>query len=93
MALQFDWHEHKAKLNLRKHQVSFEESKTIFDDPLFITLLDEEHSQDEERYLTIGESHLNRLLLVAHTEHDEYVRLISARKATAHERRFYETGF
>jgi hypothetical protein len=93
MVLEFEWDNHKASLNYRKHGVSFDEAKTIFDDPLFITLLDEEHSFDEERYITLGISHLNHLLLAAHTERNEQIRLISARKATAQERRFYESEF
>ncbi len=93
MALEFEWDSYKASLNYKKHGVSFEEAKTIFDDPLFITLLDEEHSFDEERYITLGISHLNRLLLAAHTERNERIRLISARKATTPERRFYESEF
>ncbi len=91
MDSQFQWNEDKAKSNLKKHQVSFEEASTIFNDPLFITFLDEEHSFDEDRYLTIGLSNLNRLLLIAHTDREGQIRIISARKATNHERKFYET--
>jgi uncharacterized DUF497 family protein len=90
MNLQFEWDPEKAKINLKKHQVSFEEASTIFDDPMFITFLDEEHSIDEERYITIGVSKINRLLLVAHADRLGKVRIISARKATKNEQRFYE---
>ena len=90
MSLQFDWNPEKAASNLKKHEVSFEEAATVFDDPAFITLLDEAHSHSEERYLTIGLSASNRLLLIAHAERAGKVRLISARKATKNERRFYE---
>ena len=90
MSLQFDWNPEKAASNLKKHEVSFEEVATVFDDPAFITLLDEAHSHSEERYLTIGLSASNRLLLIAHAERAGKVRLISARKATKNERRFYE---
>lgn len=90
MSLRFEWDADKAARNFKKHEVSFEEAATVFDDPAFITLLDETHSHDEERYLTIGLSAANRLLLIAHTEHEEQIRLISARKATKNERQFYE---
>ncbi len=92
MGLKFEWDEKKAKSNRSKHQVTFEEASTIFDDPLFITLLDIEHSTDEERYITIGVSNKNQLLLVAHTDSGGQIRIISARKATNNERRFYEEG-
>ncbi len=90
MSLRFERNLDKAASNLKKHEVSFEEAATVFGDPAFITLLDEAHSHDEERYLTIGLSSANRLLLIAHTEHEEQTRLISARKATKNERQFYE---
>lgn len=92
MSLQFDWDTGKAQNNLHKHQVSFEEACTIFDDPMFITFLDAEHSLDEERYITIGFSQSNRLLLVAHAERQGHIRMISARKATKHEQTFYAEG-
>jgi hypothetical protein len=86
----FDWNPEKAKANLLKHQVNFDEASTIFDDPQFITFLDEEHSADEERYITIGLSNKNRLLMVAHTERSENIRIISARKVTKNEEKFYQ---
>lgn len=89
MAYQFEWNPAKAKTNLAKHEVSFEEARTVFDDPMFITVLDDEHSQDEQRYITIGLSANNRLLMVAHTERDDHIRIISARKATKNEEKFY----
>jgi uncharacterized protein len=89
MAHQFEWNPAKAKTNLAKHEVSFEEASTVFDDPMFITVLDDEHSQDEQRYITIGLSANNRLLMVAHTERENRVRIISARKATKNEEKFY----
>lgn len=85
-----EWDPVKAEINLKKHQVSFEEASTVFDDPLFITFLDVEHSDDEERYITLGLSQRNRLLLIAHTDREGIIRIISARKATNKERRFYE---
>jgi uncharacterized DUF497 family protein len=84
------WDPVKARTNLKKHGVSFEEASTVFDDPLFITFLDVEHSLDEERYITLGLSQRNRLLLVAHTDREGAIRIISARKATENERGFYE---
>lgn len=90
MGLQFEWNPEKAASNFKKHEVAFEEAATVFDDPAFITLLDEAHSLTEGRYLTIGLSANNRLLLIAHTEREGQIRLISARKATKNERQFYE---
>ena len=90
MNQQFEWDPVKARLNLTKHEISFEEASTVFDDPLFITFLDEEHSTDEERYITLGLSNSNTLLLIAHTDREGTIRIISARKATKNERRFYE---
>ena len=89
MSYQFEWDPSKASRNLAKHEVSFDEASTIFDDNMFITLLDEDHSQTEERYITIGLSNKKRLLLVAHTEREDRIRIISARKATKNEEKFY----
>jgi uncharacterized DUF497 family protein len=75
--------------NAEKHGVSFEEAQTVFDDPMFITVVDDEHSVDEERYITVGLSSRGRLLLVAHSDRGGVIRLISARKATRREERFY----
>jgi hypothetical protein len=90
MMLHFEWDTEKASTNLQKHQVGFDEASPIFDDPQFITFLDEEHSVDEERCITIGLSNKNRLLMVAHTERNEDIRIISARKATKNEEKFYQ---
>ncbi len=90
MGQQFEWDPNKANLNLQKHRVSFEEACTVFDDPLFITFLDEAHSSDEERYITLGLSKMKQLLLIAHTDREGTIRIISARKATKNEQRFYE---
>ncbi len=89
MKRHFEWDDDKARTNLQKHGAGFDEASTIFDDPLFITALDEEHSFDEERYITIGLSSKQRLLMVAHTERNENIRIISARKATKNEEKFY----
>ena len=90
MKVTVEWDPVKAEANLKKHRVSFEEASTVFDDPLFITFLDVEHSIDEERYITLGLSRRSRLLLIAHTDREGAIRIISARKATKNERRFYE---
>ena len=87
--LRFEWDETKAAKNIEKHRVSFDEAATVFDDPMFITFIDEEHSVDEERYITIGLSKQGRLLMVAHTDREGRIRIISARKATKTERQFY----
>ena len=75
--------------NIEKHGVTFEEARTVFDDPLFITVVDDEHSVDEERYITLGISNQGHLLMVAHTDRDGKIRVISARRATKNEERFY----
>jgi uncharacterized protein len=86
------WDKNKADANLRKHQISFEEAESVFDDPLAITLSDELHSFDEKRFVTVGESKIGRLILVCHTIGKESVRIISARKPTRGERKDYEHG-
>jgi len=88
--LQFEWDEDKAKSNLKKHKVSFEEGKTVFNDPYLLTFPDNDHSNYEERFIDIGTSIRQRVLVAVHTEREELIRLISCRKATATERRFYE---
>jgi uncharacterized DUF497 family protein len=90
VAIHFEWHPEKARGNLKKHRVDFEEASTIFNDPQFITFLDDEHTQDEERFITIGLSNKNRLLMVAHTEQNDKIRIISARRATKNEEKFYQ---
>lgn len=91
----FSWNEHKAQRNLKKHGVSFDEAMLVFNDPLALTLSDDDHGEDEERWITLGTVGPHRLLLVVHTmleiQDNHYsVRLISARKATPHEIRQYE---
>ncbi len=90
MKANFEWDPNKALGNVRRHQVPFEEAATIFDDPEFITVVDEAHSVDEERCITIGLSGIGRLLVVAHTERGDAIRIISARKATKNEEKFYQ---
>lgn len=88
----FEWDEDKAAANLAKHDVSFDEAETVFDDPLYIDFYDPDHSDDEHRYIVIGESSQSRLLMVSYTERDEVTRLISAREVTRSEREVYEEG-
>ena len=88
--MQVEWDPKKAKLNNRKHKVSFEEAVTVFYDPLSATFYDEDHSVKEQRFITVGFSSQNRLLVVSHTERGSTLRIISARRATAHERKKHE---
>ena len=91
MAFRFHWDPTKARANLTKHGVSFEEAATVFGDPLSLTIVDPEHSTPvEARFLILGQSASERLLVVAHTETGDDIRLISARLATRRERRDYE---
>lgn len=90
--MEFEWNPNKAALNLEKHDVSFQEATTVSDDALSITFPDPDHSIGENRYVIIGISRFEQLLVVAHTDRGEKVRIISARKATRQERRFYEKG-
>ena len=87
---EFEWDDEKAKSNLKKHRVAFEEGATIFNDPIIATIPDPDHSEDEERFISIGRSVQNRLLVLVHTFRDERIRLISCRKATTAERKTYE---
>ena len=90
MQLRFEWHEGKAANNLKKHGISFEEAKTVFNDPLSITIADDQHSDNEERYIDIGLSSQGQLLVVVYTERQANIRIISCRKATNAERKIYE---
>ena len=88
--MEFEWDREKAKRNLRKHKVSFDEAMTVFYEPLSATFDDPNHSTDEERLITIGYSSRSRLLVVSHTERGKTIRIINARPATAHERKRHE---
>lgn len=88
--LKFEWDVRKSTANLRKHGVSFEEAATVFGDPLALTFADPDHSIREARFITIGQSYRHLLLVVAHVERGKTMRIISARKATKHERTIYE---
>jgi uncharacterized DUF497 family protein len=92
MSLAFEWDEKKAKQNLKKHGVSFEEAGTVFGDPLARTIHDPAHSEEEDRFVTLGASHGQRLLVVVFTERGDKIRLISARVATRREKKDYEEG-
>ena len=87
MGLRFEWDEQKAKQNLRKHGVSFEEAATVFGDPFSMTIADPLHSTAEQRWVTMGSTHRQRLVVVVHTNRGSTIRLISARKATRRERK------
>ena len=90
--MRFVWDAAKAAENLAKHGVSFEEASTVFRDPLSQTGRDPDHSLDEERFIVFGLSTTGRLLIVAHVERNDTIRIISARAATAGERTIYEEG-
>lgn len=92
MALRFSWDPRKAAGNERKHDVTFEEAVTAFGDSLSVTIPDPDHSVHERRCLLLGVSKLNRLLVVAHAERGDDMRIISARLATRRERFRYEAG-
>ncbi len=85
----FVWDPRKAKGNLAKHGISFDEAKTLFDDDLFLVFADPDHSGEENRFIIMGQSKRRRLLLVAYTERSDAIRIISAREATRHERQIY----
>ena len=86
----FEWDDAKAAGNLKKHRVSFDEAVSVFGDSQAITFVDTEHSESEDRSRTYGISSKGRLLVVVHTERKNYVRIISARKATKYEKSIYE---
>ena len=86
MALLFEWDGRKAAGNLRKHRIDFAEAATVFADPLSITIPDPDHSEEEERFVTLGMSTAQRLLVVVHTVRRERIRLITARTTTRRER-------
>jgi uncharacterized protein len=90
----FEWDAKKARENLRKHRIGFDEAKTVLGDPLLLTYPDESHSETEERSISIGLSARRRVLLVVHTERPDttgwVIRIINCRKATSLERKVYE---
>lgn len=89
--IKFEWNDAKAVANLKNHQITFEEAKSVFFDEFGVQFFDEDHSADEERFLILGMSSRAKLLLVCHCERDQgsTIRIISARKATKRESAFY----
>jgi uncharacterized protein len=90
--MSFQWNEGKAASNWSKHGISFSEAETVFDDSLYIDFYDTDNSEDEDRYLIVGMSNEDRLLIVSYTERGSWVRIISAREVTKSERRIYESS-
>ena len=89
--LDFEWDSSKAALNKEKHEISFDEARSVFFDEYAQQFYDSENSDEEDRFLMLGKSVKSRILIVVHCERDggETIRIISARKATAKERKFY----
>ena len=89
--LKFEWDENKNQTNIEKHSISFEEASSVFEDTDALIISDEEHSQNEDRFVLIGFSYKFNLLVVCHCyrQNEEVVRIISARKATKNERKEY----
>jgi len=90
--MKFEWDPRKADSNLKKHGVSFQEAASVLGDDLSITYYDPGHSSREHRFITVGTSRTGRVLVVAHTDRGDNIRIISARKTTRRERRYYEEG-
>lgn len=90
MALEFEWDPAKARVNVRKHGVSFEEAATVFGDPLSVTISDPLHSTDEQRFIIVGRSRQGRIIVVVHVDRGHRIRIISARPAARREKRKYE---
>ena len=90
--MKFEWDPPKDAANLRRHGIGFREAATVFGDPFATTFPDMDHSISEERFLTVGASANGRLMVVAHTEVEGIIRIISARLVTRSEREFYEKG-
>lgn len=89
--MKFEWDSNKERANVEKHGISFAEASTVFSDPLATTIPDPDHSEGESRFVTMGHSVNNRLIVVSHTEEGDTVRIITAREATSHERKAYES--
>jgi len=92
MATEFEWDEDKARANLSNHGVTFQEARTVFNDPLYVDFYDPDHSEDEDRFIVIGQSQQRRLLFVSYLERGNRTRLISARETTRREKETYEKG-
>ncbi len=93
--MRFEWDPKKNEINQRKHGISFEEAQEIFEDPLHLSILDQRFSYYEERWITIGQTRKQKIVVTAHmyfdAEGEEVIRIISAREATANEQKQYET--
>lgn len=91
--IKFEWDENKNRINKKKHHISFEEAKTVFDDVEALIIDDPDHSQEEERFIILGFSNRANLLVVCHCyrANDSVIRLISARKATRRESEQYHS--
>ena len=89
--IDFEWDPRKARTNLREHGVSFHDAATVLRDPLGVTIYDPDHSEEEDRYITIGTSGSGRLLMVAHTDRGDRIRIINARELTRAEREAHES--
>ena len=90
--MRFEWNEAKSKSNLAKHEVSFQEAATVLGDPLSVTIPDPMHSQEEDRFITTGVSSSLNTIVVVHADRSDAIRIVSARRATARERKKYEEG-
>ncbi len=90
--MEFEWNPEKEQANIEKHGVDFAEATTVFVDPLELTIADPDHSVGEFRFLSMGRSSRNRILVVSYTERQERIRIVSARIASPKERRQYESG-
>jgi len=95
--MKFEWDRNKESINIQKHGITFEQASYVFTDPFALNRYDEEHSEDEERWVLLGKSFNTTILLVAHTFRDnngkEFVRIISARKATKKEEKAYKERY
>ncbi len=90
--MEFEWNPEKEQSNVEKHGIDFTEAATVFGDPLELTIADPDHSVGESRFLSMGRSARNRILVVSYTEREERIRIVSARVAAPKERRQYESG-
>ncbi len=88
--MEFEWNPQKAARNLQKHKIAFVEAATVFSDPLSVTAPDPDHSLDEDRFIIVGQTHKNRLVMVLFVERRNRIRIISARELTHSERNAYE---
>jgi uncharacterized DUF497 family protein len=90
MGIQYEWDPDKAQSNSKKHGVSFTEAATVFADALSMTYYDPDHSEEEDRFITVGLARSGELLVVGHTDREGRIRIFTARRATRRERMFYE---